>query len=288
MDMKKIMIVVGLLILICGHYLCSWATTNIVPSVSNDVEAAMVTQTSSYYAETYKLFNDQYARLLWTLAFFITVFGFLMPFIGHFFQRQNLKEERERMLDEARLGVAQMLASVKDNAEALKTQLQSVQAQSETLKTELNAEKEETDKDIKNTLDRIEEFKEDSKNLKEMEQSMMLYGGYLHKDFAFSVFEASNNLAALSSSLQAIISLGQVKCESLKDKAERNIGVCFEQLQKHELPIKHDVEHKLKDSTRMKDLVEKALSIDYITNDHKDLLVRIKMTLNEGSQKIKS
>ena len=287
--MKKIMIVVGLIMLICGYYLCSWATTNSVPAVSNDVEAAMVTQTSSYYAETYKLFKDQYEKLLWTLAFFITVFGFLMPLVGHFFQRQNLKEERDQMLR----AIDQKFAEIKE----MQTKIEREEAEIKRIQTKIETEEKALDK-VEETVGalkeadnnakaKIEELNVSIKKNKDMEQRIKLYGGYLFKDLASNSFEANNHLAALSSSLHAILAFGDVK-DTSQEKAEKSIEECLKQLGDHERVIQYFFATIPKDDDRRRRLearVQKVLALDYIKekDNHKNLLVRIQTILNGGS-----
>lgn len=53
-------------------------------------------------AETaaYDLFDKQFSHLLTVMSIFLGVFGLIVPFLAYFFQRESLRDERKRILDE--------------------------------------------------------------------------------------------------------------------------------------------------------------------------------------------
>lgn len=92
---------------------------NMTPVLKSEQTQTEIASLESYKA-TYELFNGQFSQLLVILGFFGTVFGIVIPAGAYFLQRQNLKDERERLLTDSEKFIKEQIDSAHQELEAYK------------------------------------------------------------------------------------------------------------------------------------------------------------------------
>lgn len=101
-----------LLIGILGITITFWQNMLQHPIMLNNMDADSLKDVTT-------LFNNQFASMLTLLGILMTIFGFILPLINMYYQRQTLKDERETVKHEVDIRLDIVKEQVKDSKKAL-------------------------------------------------------------------------------------------------------------------------------------------------------------------------